>query len=332
LTVEPVNNEQVITVIQLSALGTRPAVGQVVGPAADTSNLKPLTELGIGEHRGFKGGLYPDGKNERPAKHEAAGIALAKTVEPRDSEGRPDPSGKIVLLTIGMSNTSQASNAFIQLANATAEKNPAVVIVNGAQGAMVANRIKNPSDRASGSQYWAVVDDRLRAAGVTRAQVQAVWLKQANAGPREGFPGYARTLQQDLAAIVQILPARFPNLKLAYLSSRTFAGYATTPLNPEPYAYESGFSVRWLIEQQLAGEAGLNFDAAKAPVRAPWLSWGPYLWANGTTKRSDGLFYDKDDFGSDGTHPSFAGQRKVGEQLLRFFLADSTTRGWFRRR
>jgi hypothetical protein len=299
--------------------------------AADTSRLKPLTELGQGEYQGFTGGLYPGGKNERPAKHEASGIALAKSVLPRDADGKPDPRGKIVLLTIGMSNTSQATDAFIRLAGATPEKNPAVVIVNGAQGAMTANRIKNPYDGASGTQYWNVVDDRLRQAGVTRAQVQAVWLKQANAGPREGFPGYARSLQQELATIVQTLPARFPNLKLAYLSSRTFAGYATTPLNPEPYAYESGFSVRWLIEQQIAGEPALTFGTAKGEAKAPWLSWGPYLWANGTARRSDGLTYERSDFGPDGTHPSFAGQRKVGEQLLKFFLSDSTTRGWFQR-
>jgi len=326
LTIDPVDNVPTVTTIRLSAPGAAPRAI----PAADTSKLKPLTELGSGEYQGFKGGLYPDGKNERPARHEAAGLALAKSVVPRDAEGKPDPRGKIVLLTIGMSNTNQATNAFIQLANASADKSPAVVIVNGAQGGMTATRIKNPNDGGSGSQYWSVVDDRLRAAGVTRAQVQAVWLKQANAGPREGFPGYARTLQQEMGTIVQLLPSRFPNLKLAYLSSRTYAGYATTPLNPEPYAYESAFSVRWLIEQQLAGDAAFSFEAARGAVRAPWLSWGPYLWANGAAKRADGLFYEKDDFGPDGTHPSFAGQRKVGELLLRFFLTDTTTRGWFK--
>src|ERR671936_402607 len=49
------------------------------------------------------------------------------------------------------------------------------------------------------------------------------------------------------AAIVAILRARYPNLKLVYVSSRTYGGYATTPLNPEPYAYDSGFAVKWLV-------------------------------------------------------------------------------------
>jgi hypothetical protein len=164
---------------------------------------------------------------------------------------------------------------------------------------------------------------------VTREQVQAVWIKQADAGPNQGFPGYARTLQGELAEIVRSLPKRFPNLKLVYLSSRTYGGYAKTPLNPEPYAYESGFAVKWLIEQQLQGDPALNFDPARGPVRAPWVSWGPYLWANGSTKRADGFAYEEADFAADGTHESPAGQRKVGGLLLQHFKTDPTTRGWF---
>ena len=60
--------------------------------------------------------------------------------------------------------------------------------------------------------------------------------------------------------------ARYPNLGLIYLASRTYAGYASTNLNPEPYAYEGGFSMRWLIERQQAGAAGLNADPERGPV------------------------------------------------------------------
>mgnify|MGYP003332739846 CR=1 FL=1 len=34
------------------------------------------------------------------------------------------------------------------------------------------------------------------------------------------------------------------DLRIAYLGSRTYGGYATTPLNPEPHAYEGAFAVR----------------------------------------------------------------------------------------
>jgi Cu/Ag efflux protein CusF len=299
-------------------------------PKVDTSKLKPLTELGTEEYQGFKGGLYPDGKNERPAAHEAAGVALAKQVQPLDADGKPSATGKIVLLSAGMSNTSQASEAFKRALDGDKEKNPRLVFVNGAQGSMTAKAIQNADDQSSGTRYWTTVDERLKSAGVTRAQVQAVWIKQADAGPNQGFPKYAQTLQEELANIVRLLPGRFPNIKLVYLSSRTYGGYAKTPLNPEPYAYESGFSVKWLIEQQLKGEPALNADVAKGAVKAPWLSWGPYLWANGSTKRADGFSYEERDFvAQDGTHESPSGQEKVSKLLLDFFKSDSTTRPWF---
>ncbi|MDB5307147.1 MAG: hypothetical protein JWO38_1349 [Gemmataceae bacterium] len=125
---------------------------------------------------------------------------------------------------------------------------------------------------------------------------------------------------------------RFPNLKIVYLSSRTYAGFATTYLNPEPYAYESGFSVKWLVEEQLKGDKVLNIDPAKGEVQAPWLSGGPYLWANGPAKNADGLAYDEADFGGDGTHPSASGVKKVAGQLLTVFKTDATAKVWFVRR
>lgn len=300
-------------------------------PRADTSKLKPLTELGGDEYRGFPGGLYPGGKNERPAAHEAAGLALARQVRPLAADGTPDPRGKIILLSVGMSNTSQASQGFEKLFRADPDRNPAVAFVNGAQGGMTAARIRDPEDGGAGQKYWQEVDRRLKAAGLGRAQVQAAWIKQADAGPSQGFPGYARQLRSELADVVRVLRDRFPNLRLVYLSSRTYGGYARTPLNPEPYAYESAFAVRWLIEDQIKGSPDLNYDPARGKARAPWLGWGPYLWANGTAKRADGFFYDERDFAADGTHLSPSGQEKVGRLLLEFLKADSTARPWFLR-
>src|SRR5262249_13574578 len=141
--------------------------------------------------------------------------------------------------------------------------NERLLFVNGAQGGMTAQAIQDPDDEGPGTRYWTEVDRRLKKAGCSRAQVQVVWIKQADAGPSQGFPGYARKLQGELRKIVQVLAKRFPNVKLVYLSSRTFAGYARSRLNPEPYAYESGFSVKWLIEEQLKGDAALNFDSGK---------------------------------------------------------------------
>jgi hypothetical protein len=295
----------------------------------DTTGLKPLTEMGKDKYKDYPGGLYPGGKNERPEAHEKAGLALAKQVQPLDADGKPSADGKIVLLSVGMSNTTQEFSAFKRIADKDKEKNPKVVLVDGAQGGQTAAKIKDPDDNKDGTKFWMAVDQRLKDAGATRQQVQVVWLKEANARPNEGFPKYAQTLRDELRQIVQAMHVRFPNLKMVYLSSRIYAGYATTPLNPEPYAYESGFSVLWLIEEQIKGDKELNFDPDKGAVKAPWLSWGPYLWANGKTKRADSLYWEESDFDTDGTHPSREGQRKVAELLLLFFTTDSTCKSWF---
>ena len=146
------------------------------------------------------------------------------------------------------------------------------------------------------------------------------------------FQAYAKTLQAEHVKIMHILHDRFPNLKAVYLSSRTFGGWAKTRLNPEPYAYESGFAVKWLIEDQIKGNAALNCDPKQGPVKSPWLCWGPYLWANGTTKRADGFVWEENDFREDDrTHESTQGQDKVGRELVKFFKTDKTTKSWFAR-
>ena len=116
-------------------------------------------------------------------------------------------------------------------------------------------------------------------------------------------------------ASLAIARQKFPNLRVAYLSSRIYAGYAVTSLNPEPYAYEGGLAVRRLILDQIKGNAGLNYDPAKGELKSPLLLWGPYLWADGTTPRkSDGLIYNREDLGPDGTHPSgSSGRDKVAQ-------------------
>ncbi len=304
----------------------------------DTSRLIPLTDLGVRMYEGLQGGLYPEGKNTRPASHEAAGVKLAEQVRPLDAEGKASKEGKVVLLGIGFSNTVQAFSGFMRVAQRDQDVNPKLVLVNGAVGGMSAAMVQNPDGQKRGTQYWATVDERLTAADVTRAQVQAVWIKETDPAPHEGgFPKYTQALEAELTKIVQVLHQRFPNLKLAYLSSRTYGGWAMRPGggmagNSEPYSYESGFAVKWLVERQLQGAAALNFDATKGEAKAPWLSWAAYLWTNGKTPRGDGVFFTLDDFQErDHMHESPSGQEKVGNLLLRFFKTDPTTKHWFLR-
>lgn len=283
----------------------------------------PLTELGAGLYQGMTGGLYPGGANKRPPAHQAAGLRLAAEVVPRDAAGAVDrQNGKIVLLSVGMSNTTQEFQVFKSTADRDPLKNPQLVIVDGAQGGWSADRIV-----AGGDPYWRTVDDRLRAAGLTAAQVQVAWMKQADAGPKASFPEDARRLERELQTLAQSLRARFPNLRLLYLSSRIYGGYASTALNPEPYAYQSGFAVKWLIERQIQGDPELSFETG----RTPWMAWGPYLWADGTRMRSDGLLWNCSDLQDDGTHPALTARQKVSAMLLDFLKTDAPARPWFLR-
>ncbi|KAA3605099.1 MAG: hypothetical protein DWQ01_21130 [Planctomycetota bacterium] len=286
----------------------------------------PLNDLGAGLYQGFPGGLYPGGLNQRPAGHEAAGLVEMQQVVPRDGSGQADAlNGRIVLLSIGMSNTRQEFGAFANLADGDGEINDQVILFNGAQGGWTADEIADPQ-----ASFWSNIESNLQQAGLTPLQVQAVWFKEAYSNPQGSFPQHAQSLQTDFMTIMNVLRDKYPNLRLCYCASRIYAGYATGNLNPEPYAYESGFSVKWLIEEQLNGNPQLNFDPNLGPVEAPWIAWGPYLWADGLTPRSDGLIWECQDFQADGTHPSADfGAPKVAAQLMAFFKQDSTTAAWF---
>jgi len=265
-------------------------------------------------YKGEDGGLYGSGMNTPPPAHYAAALGELSKIKPLDGLGNPSPDGKVVLISIGMSNTTQEFSVFKQLAEADPLKSPSLKIVDGAQGGQTAKIW------ASQENPWQVLAQRLQAAGVTPAQVQVVFIKQADSQPSKGFPTEAQTLESELAAIVQRVKQTYPNVRIAYLSSRIYGGYATTALNPEPYAYEGAFAVRWLIQEQISGDAGLNYNASAGTVKSPLLLWGPYLWADGMNPRSDGLVWERSDLSSsDGTHPSDSGRQKVARMLLDFF-------------
>ena len=292
--------------------------------ANEITTSAPLIDFGDKTYRGFQGGLYPDGSNQRPSSHNAAGVAIAQSIKPLNTSAAVDETnGKIVWLSIGMSNTTQETQEFLSVMQTFANKNPQLTLVDGAQSGQDINAINNPS-----AAFWANVNTRLTAAGLSPAQVQIIWFKEAEAQPTDtSFATYPDALKVKYKAVMQMLKSKFPNLKLCYLSDRIYAGYATTNLNPEPFAWYTGWTVKRLIADQIAGDAALNY--AGANPNAAWLSWGPYLWAKGTTPRSDGLIWEPSDYMSDGTHPGTTGRQKVAQMLLKFFSNDETTKPWF---
>jgi len=325
----------IILLLCLGALpvwGITPALSQeeyCAQPHQDVST--PLNDLGNnvyirlgGYDTGFTGGLYPSGSNVRPAEHEAAGVRIAAQVIPRDENGDLDPlNGRIVLLSIGVSNTFTEFDAFSRLVNTDPEINPKVQLVNGAQHSRTSDWWIDPN-----SVTWQEVFRRLADRGVTPQQVQIAWIKHTRLG-HDYFPGSAQTLQSDLEAISRNLKTHFPNIKIAYLSSRTRSYYIFDSLALEPHAFETGFAVKWLIEKQMDGDLALNYDPERGEVVAPYLAWGAYLWIDGMNPRSDGRIWTQQDLYIDCIHPTQSGAAKVADMLMEFFKNDSTAMPWF---
>ena len=326
-------------VLAVSVMHGAPALSVETAPVEITADCTrthtgrvPLVDLGTGTYLGAPGGLYAGGSNTRPAAHDAAGVSLAtNAVKPRDAAGAVDPAnGRIVLASIGMSNTTQEFQRFIELAQGDPAINPQLTIVDGAQGGKDAVAWSTPT-----SATWTVLANRLAAAGVTARQVQAIWLKQQISGDNLGtFPGGAQTLRDRLRDIVTIARSKYPNLRIAFISSRTYGDYNGAARGKG--AYESAFAVKWVIRDQINGDARLGYGASGP---APWLAWGPYLWADGlggdglpggVPGRSDGLEWACSDFQSDGIHPSVSGRSKVAGFLMSFLKNDTAATPWFR--
>jgi len=314
--------------------------------ARTTWALTPLNDLGAGLYlHQFQGGLYPNASNAVPDAHAAEGLARAAAIRPLDTVGNPSADGKYVLLSIGMSNTTQEFCSQNGLAPCDpwtfmgkAAVNPAVndtslFIVNGAKGGKPAEAWDSPTD----PDYNRIITEWLVPNGLSERQVQAAWVKVANPRPTVALPNPnadAYRLVRQMADISRALKVRYPNLQQVFLSSRIYAGYAASNLNPEPYAYESGLAAKWLIEAQINQMNGGGIDRLAGDLDytsgiAPWLAWGPYLWADGLNPRSDGLVWEHIDLGNDGTHPSQSGEEKVGSMLLDFMLNSPFTRPWF---
>ena len=279
----------------------------------DSSGLAALDECV--DYLGYPGGLYPGYRNSPPDEYLGFGMTKAAGIKPLDEKGGESPDGKYALVSIGMSNTTMEFSTFKQIADANPAKNPGLVLVDGAIGGVTSTRMTGPD-----MPYWNDLKARLDAAGIAPPQVQILWIKQAIGQPTLGFPAYPLLLKSDIQKIIENALVFYPNIKLIYLSSRIYGGEATTPLNPEPYAYQSGFAVKWLIEDRIKSDDRTG----------PYTAWGPYIWANGNRPNSQGIFYEyPEDFAPDGTHPSPAGRMKVAKSLWDFFANDPTTKSWF---
>ena len=314
----------------------------------DSRDLIPLMDMqGVKYYGQYAGGLYPNESNEMPGAHLDAGLTRAASISPLDTDGNPSANGHIVMTSIGMSTTSSMfcgvadaadpckEGTFIRTLTTESGLHPRLRVVDGADPGKTAEKWALPEDKT----YDRVRDEELLPFGLSEAQVQVAWVNLASASPTVRLPDAgadALLLEQQYGNVLRAMQVRYPNLKLVFFSSRVYGGYATTsPINPEPYAYESGFAVKWVIEAQLEQMHGRNggVDAEAGNLDfgtvSPWIAWGAYLWADGTNPRSDGLVWLPEDLKDDGTHLQRVGIEKVTGILLNFFRTSRLTRCWF---
>jgi hypothetical protein len=342
--------------------------GTCTSPAS-TGNT-PLVDLATNQKYlgAFPGLLYTDpvthvNVNTVPTQHDIDGRAIALQVQPLDANGDPSSSGKIGVIGIGMSNWTQElcansptsssclSYTFLGQAATNSQVNHTILaLVDCAQDAQTAI---DWIDNSVGS-YSTCVNDRLPLWGITAKQVEIVLWKDADGGPTNSLTSStvclsqplpipssnpdACTYEEYLGLMARFLKSEFPNVKQLFVHSRIYAGYATTPQNPEPFAYEYGFATKWFVNAQLAQIATGNIDPVAGDLdykdgTVPWIAWGPYWWAAGTTPCNNceipGQIWVSSDLSADGTHPSANGVTKVANNLMHFYL-NSPYSPWFR--
>jgi hypothetical protein len=287
----------------------------------------PLTDMGSSLYLGqFSGGLYANGANEPPAEHRAAGLSAAANIRPLDTNGNPSANGKIVMISVGMSNTTME---FCNSQNAASpnvpgtECNPwtfagqastdsrvnhsTLVIINCARGGQAAanwiDAHAHNTDNNTHNNYDLCRDNHMTPHGVTENQVQIAWVKVADPLPPASLPATnadAYTLENEIGQIVRALKVRYPHIQQVYLGSRIYSYDHTLPprsFNGEPLAYESGFAVKWAVQAQIdqmrnGGRISDNHAGDLNYNSYPWIAWGPYFWSNGTTPRSQGTTCD----------------------------------------
>ncbi len=323
------------TLLFALALATSP-----LASAADFSSLVPLTDLGGGMYGGFYGGLYENASNIMAADHFAAGLAAASNIQPLDEEGQPSEHGQIAFLAVGFGETARIMRSFMAIAASDRRvEHDKLVLLNAARDDADYGFW---AERPDGFPRYDVVNvDTLTPARVTPLQVQAAWVEIINDrafAPLGVAYADAYRLKTFIAETLREMKRQYPSLQIAYLSSRVYGGYVTTNFNPEPFAYESGLSNRWVITDQME-QARMEHPEWHSDTRVglvdyrrgivPRVAWGPYLWANGTTPRADGLTWQRADFESDGETLSADGAVKEAKLLFDFLLREPTAKGWF---
>jgi hypothetical protein len=264
----------------------------------------------------------PTALYQRDAAHEVAGLVAAQAIVPLDASGLPDPTGRIGMVTIGMSNAAMIYNKWSQVmltvGGGDKDRHPAFRIIKAALSGKTAE-----SWSVQTNNVWATAKTRTIQAGLTIPQVQAAAVMMTQKYPRvvySGSTGHPMTEAQ-VRAVIDNLVFHFPNVRVVYLSGLNYTGYSDDPAlsfsdrerAPEPYVHNDSILLASLV------------TSGGFPV---WVDFTD-LWADGVTPNPlTGLSYACGDVAVDGVHPSKTGGQKLGYFLRDRWEVDPVTRGW----
>jgi hypothetical protein len=325
--------------------GSAPA-GTAIPMAFSATPIHELTTAWFGLP-----GYYYDGSNTPPPAHADLGALLTKAIEPVATDGSPlDPAlgGRTVFLSMGFSNTNGkwclrgsvdgvTCNAWSFMGRWRAnslmrQPGDGLQVFNGTTKGGTTPKWDDPAD-----QEYENIAMALAAQGLSPYQVQVMYVEIVNPNPMISLPDPNADMYRLIVGggnQMRAMKVRYPNLLMAFVSPRDYAGYSKGTLSREPFAYESAFAVKWLIQAQITQLATGVIDSLAGDLSlavAPWLTWGPYTWAT-STPRGDGLFWNPSHYdANDGVHFSKSGEIKAANFMIGWFASSPFSACWLLR-
>lgn len=282
-----------ITIFLIAFTILIPVMKAQINCSAPNTGLTPFLDLQTGYYMGYQAGLYPGGTNILSGPHLKSGKTIAQGIKPLDGDGNVNfGDGVVLVVGFGPSVPGHIFNKFVQHIrdpSVTYNLNPCVDALNLCIGG---KDIGYGTGDSTADDYWADLVTKVTDVGYTVDQVQIGWMYFNAKGLTEPptFPDNSVFMKDQFVKFINKSKEYFPNLKIMYVSSRHWGGYADTTLTEyyslaEPASYQNSWTVKWLIEEQINNTNPL-LQYKGANPKSPYLLWGPNFWCDGNLKRA----------------------------------------------
>lgn len=290
----------------------------------------PIPDLQKETFRNFSGGLYSEGTNIMPTAYLLNGIQLSKSIQPMDTKGQIQNSGKIVFIGVGASNPRTEFSAFQRIMDTSSRKKENVILVNTCIGGQGVQKMNGLNDN-----YWKSAQHQFDSLQLSFLQVQVAWVETENTQSADtSFPSAPQKFLQDLKILLQTMKVHFPNLQLVYLSARAYSGWIDVSSGSAigkgllaPRDYYNGWAIKWLVDSAVQSKASFNYLGSDKKIPMPL--YGNYSYTNGSQLRNNGFSLNcETDFAADGLHLTSSGEQKIALLMFDFFAEDTLADYW----